>query len=493
MLRSFRTLKWKLTVSYTLVTVAALVVVQVLLLVAGLIILRVVAEEVPGTVTREMANELAPRVSPYLAGETPDLAGIDRWLRNVGRVSITAGGDDEPGISLDIAELVGRDTRLLVLDARGRLLGSTGQAAPPGVPEPLDLATVPGLADVLPHALAGEEGARLHEVTDARDLTIAVPIRGSDGAIVGSLALNGPYAPEQAIIAGSTALIVLTVLGLVFFTVTAGLVGTLFGFFTARGLTRRLNRVTATATAWGAGDFSHLIRDRSADEIGELGRQLNRMAIQLEDELQTRQELSAVDERNRLARELHDSVKQQVFAITMNLGAARSLWEQDPDAARGRLDAAFELARQSQQELTNIIQALRPPQLDGKGLRQALTEYVARWQEQSGIAASFLTRGDRVLPLLVEEALFRIAQEALANVARHSRASQALITVTADGHEATLLIEDNGHGFDARRPSPGIGLRSMRERVEAVGGTLQIDSGPRGTSALARIPIAGLP
>jgi signal transduction histidine kinase len=139
--------------------------------------------------------------------------------------------------------------------------------------------------------------------------------------------------------------------------------------------------------------------------------------------------------------------------------------------------------------MTTIIQTLRPVQLEDKGLQEALAEYVQRWQDQSGVAATCEARGDGAIPLAVEETLFRVAQEALANVARHSRASRARVSLASDGKQAILTIADDGQGFDSRASSQGVGLRSMRERVEAAGGDLQIDSGTGGTTVVARVPI----
>jgi NarL family two-component system sensor histidine kinase LiaS len=489
---SIRRLRWKLTASYTLVTVATILAIEVLVLFAGLLVLRGVLDELPKTITSEMTTRLAPEVGAYLGGEAPDLEGVHRWLTNVGKVRITGGEGDEPDVSFDIVDLVGEDTRLMVLDREGRLLGAARQEAPPAMPLPLDPATVPGLAEVLPAALAGESRRWLHDDSaGAEHLTVAVPVRSDDGVVVGALVLSGPYSPTQVFAVGWAVAIVLTVFGVIVIALLAGLIGTVFGFFTARGLTRRLDQVTATAAAWGQGDFSRTIEDRSRDEIGRLGRHMNRMAVQLEDLIDARQELSALNERNRLARDLHDSVKQQMFAVSMNLGAAEMLWEQDPRAARDRLQAVRELVRQSQQELTTIIQALRPVQLEDKGLRLALAEHIERWQQQTGITTCFEADVERALPLPVEEALFRIGQEGLSNVARHSGATRVLVTLTAGNGEASLTIEDNGHGFDRRRTRPGVGLRSMRERVETLGGDVKVESGASGTALSVRVPVDG--
>jgi len=148
------------------------------------------------------------------------------------------------------------------------------------------------------------------------------------------------------------------------FTCAAATVGTIFGLVTARGLTRRLQVVTQTADAWSRGDFSTAIPDRSNDELGRLAQRLNRISQQLENHLHTRQELAALEERNRLARDLHDGVKQQVFAAAMQIGAARELLSDDPAGSEDRLVEAEQLARQAQQELSTLIRELRPADLE---------------------------------------------------------------------------------------------------------------------------------
>jgi NarL family two-component system sensor histidine kinase LiaS len=215
------------------------------------------------------------------------------------------------------------------------------------------------------------------------------------------------------------------------------------------------------------------------------------MALQLQTLMQTRQELASLDERNRLARDLHDAVKQQVFATAMQVGAALTSFDQNPSAAKASLTEADRLVRQTQQELTALIQELRPAALADKGLTAALREYVNDWSRQNKIAAELRVRGEQSLPLLLEQTLFRVTQEALANIARHSKATRVDVSLAWEEDQVKLTLSDNGQGFnpDSDR-SKGLGLRSMRERVEALGGDLSVTSQPEGgTQVMVRCGI----
>ena len=212
---------------------------------------------------------------------------------------------------------------------------------------------------------------------------------------------------------------------------------------------------------------------------------------QLVDELretqQKLQELAVLEERNRLARELHDSVKQQVFAISMQLSAARTTLSES-DKAFPAVEEAERLAQQAGAELTTLINALRPPGLESKTLPVAIQEYVKVWSRQSQVETEVTVDSSITLDANVEQALFRILQEALANVVRHSQADKTAVTLNRHNHQIELLIEDNGIGYDAERIIKGIGLDSMRERIEAVNGSLEVSSrSPRGTCVTARV------
>jgi NarL family two-component system sensor histidine kinase LiaS len=174
----------------------------------------------------------------------------------------------------------------------------------------------------------------------------------------------------------------------------------------------------------------------------------------------------------------------------MQVAAAQSLIDRDPDAAKVRLSQAERLVSQAQRELTTLIQELRPAALAGKGLGAALRDYCADWSRQSGILAALRLFGEQHTPLAVEQALFRVAQEALANVARHSGAAAVDVHLAWTEQQLCLSVEDNGHGFcAAEADGAGIGLRSMRERVEGLGGTLLVGSSSSGTSLSACLPI----
>ncbi len=199
------------------------------------------------------------------------------------------------------------------------------------------------------------------------------------------------------------------------------------------------------------------------------------------------QDLAVAEERNRLARDLHDSVKQQVFATIMQLGAARVLLDRDAGAAREHLLEAEQLAQRSGAELSMLIHELRPLALGDKGLAAAIEAYAADWSRQSNIKPDVRVRGDRALAPAAEYALVLVTHEALANVARHSHASSVIVDLDLGAGAATLTIADNGGGFDPSVVSRGVGLSSMRERLEALGGQLRVESQPgRGTTIVAR-------
>jgi signal transduction histidine kinase len=215
-------------------------------------------------------------------------------------------------------------------------------------------------------------------------------------------------------------------------------------------------------------------------------------------------EAGAGDERQRMAREIHDTLAQGLTGIITQLEAAR---QTVGDAERERrIDNATRLARDSLAEARRSVQALRPQALENSRLPEALAGEVARWTVTSGVAGEVKTTGEpRALHPEVEVTLLRVAQEGLANVAKHAAASHAWVTLSYMEDVVTLDVRDDGVGFAPPDGSPsggsapnghpagGFGLISMRQRVSRLAGQLEIESEPGGGTAVsASLPAIGL-
>ena len=275
----------------------------------------------------------------------------------------------------------------------------------------------------------------------------------------------------------------------VLFIIISLLTGTLVGTFVSRGIVQRLQELSKAAKSWGKGSFTFYVTDNNKDEIAILTKELNNMANELSDLLSTRSELAVLDERNRLARELHDSVKQHTFAINMQLSSIKTLFKQNPEAATETLEESIQLNNHIQQELSRLIHALRPAALEGKGLAKAVQDYTEQWSKQNSIPAEVLIQNECTAGLNIELALYRILQEGLANVVRHARATKVTIHLRFD-KQICLMIEDNGQGFDSKHSRQGYGLQSMKERLKSLGGRLVIESDSQaGTSLSIFLPL----
>ncbi len=246
-------------------------------------------------------------------------------------------------------------------------------------------------------------------------------------------------------------------------------------------------KLSSAADHWSQGNFSVFAQDTSSDELGQLSRHLNRMAEQLQNLLLTGQKLAILEERNRLARDLHDSVKQHLFVVALQVGTAKLRLGPSTEEVQQPLVEAEHVLLQVQQELKTLIRELRPVELEGKGFGVALQELVTQWSHQTNILANLQLEGTQTLPLLEEEAFFRVAQEALANVARHSQATTVQIQVASEQGKDTLSVRDNGQGFMLNTSDgKGFGLLSMQERMNVLGGNVDIESTPgQGTCVTA--------
>lgn len=201
-------------------------------------------------------------------------------------------------------------------------------------------------------------------------------------------------------------------------------------------------------------------------------------------------DLAVMEERNRLARDLHDSAKQKAFAALAQLGTANGLWKSKSDSIQPHLKEAETLVYEVIQELTFLIQEIYPIALQEKGLPTTLREYIYEWENRNDAEVKLTIRDERVLPLDTEQAIYRVIQESLANISRHSHASRVDISLVYHPDSLQVHISDDGCGFDMNQKAKGLGFRSMRERISSVRGNLQIQSAPgQGTRLIVQLPI----
>ena len=221
--------------------------------------------------------------------------------------------------------------------------------------------------------------------------------------------------------------------------------------------------------------------DQARNESQALLAELQIANQKLRDYARQIETLAAAEERNRLARELHDSVSQTIFSMNLTAQSARILLDRDPQRVAGLLDHLQVLSQNALGEMRSLIQQLRPHSLIENGLAAALRDHAAERLEQDNLKVEVQVKGEGHLPVNVEEGLYRIAQEALNNIVKHANTDKATISLTFENDLATLTIEDQGAGFDyasAKSATGHMGLSSMRERIESLGGNLSIDTAP---------------
>jgi two-component system sensor histidine kinase UhpB len=256
-----------------------------------------------------------------------------------------------------------------------------------------------------------------------------------------------------------------------------------------------LERLIATIEAIdpsAPGELTLPTDPQEAEEVGRLAAAFRRMLVRIEDERRRSGRLvlrAQEEERRRLARDLHDEVNQALTAILLRLEA---LSQAAPPDLTDELSELKRLVNQAMNELLQLARQLRPTALDDHGLLPAMASQVRRFAAQTGIKADLNASGEEArLDPDEEIAVFRIAQEALANIARHADATKVQVGLRARGGGVELTVRDDGRGFVLGRPAAGsgLGLGGMAERARLVGGELTIESQPGvGTELSLKVP-----
>ena len=281
--------------------------------------------------------------------------------------------------------------------------------------------------------------------------------------------------------------------------------GTAYAFWYTGRLKRRLDQLHETMLLLEKGQLSRGVPELGEDEIGRLAHQLDRISKKWEEQVTSLQRLSTsnaelaqqarysavTEERQRLARELHDAVSQQLFAISMTATALGRTMEKDFERAKRQVALIEEMASVAQSEMRALLLHLRPVHLEGKPLAQGIRDLIRELRSKVSIDIAFEIDEDIVLNKGVEDHLFRIVQEAFSNTLRHSRADRLEVKLQRRKDVVRLYIRDNGVGFDMdEKKHTSYGLDSMRERVNEIGGSFDLISAPgKGTRIEIRIPI----
>jgi signal transduction histidine kinase len=266
-------------------------------------------------------------------------------------------------------------------------------------------------------------------------------------------------------------------------------VGVVFGLFSTRRLIGRLRGLAASTVAVAGGDYQRRVPVSGADEVAQLETNFNRMAARLSDAMAAERQLAGASERARIARELHDSISQDLFSLRLLAGGLRRALPRD-SPLYPRVEAMERTASGTMHEMQALLLELRPVALKDAGLIPALDELCRTYRDRLGVTVDAELEPVELDPA-VEPAVLRVVQEALANAVKHARPARIGLTVRRVETRVEVTVTDDGEGFDpgqaARRH--GMGLELMRERVAELGGELAIESAPgRGTTVRIELP-----
>ncbi|UCF96355.1 MAG: HAMP domain-containing protein [Spirochaetaceae bacterium] len=290
--------------------------------------------------------------------------------------------------------------------------------------------------------------------------------------------------------------------------VVGGAASTMMVLFSVGRILKPIRDLTEGAARVAAGKFDHPIVALTGDEIEVLARRFNTMADSLKilyrsleqkvesrtrEVLQQQRQLAIMEERSRVARDLHDSVSQSLYSVTLFAEAARRhLAGAEARRAAQSLDQLIGASRQALKEMRLMVYELRSSELEQKGLIGALKHRLDTVEKRAGIEVEIDAPASMRLPKLLEQELYSLAQEALNNALKHAKAASLRLRVHSRGDTVTLEVQDDGVGFDPSvlQSSGGVGIRGMKERVEKLGGRLEFESAPsRGTLVSVQVKV----
>ncbi len=491
-----RHLRWKLTWSYTWVAALSFLIVETVLLVLLMIALgfnplRPDIQVFNNIVAPVLADDIRPITMAHLRNQPVDTAAFQADLEQVlGIEPLTT--DSSP---FEIEQFAS----VFVLDAQQNLLASTPQysALPPDGRffDPTLLTGDDSLVPLITAAYAGDTGfdqPYAQATPEALYLIFVEPLSDETGSLLGvEIAIIRTPTPSAVLLLAMSVIVG----GLTIFSLAAALIGTLFGWRTAKKLSGRLTHLSQITAAWGQGDFERQIQDNEEDEIGELGENLNRVAADLQILLVDKEQIAVLEERDRMARELHDTLAQGVAGLVLQLEAVKyHLNEGEVSESQLIVAEATTQARDALRKAREAIDDLRAEALFAPDFVTAVTQQAQKLSATNNISYELDAQlpDSLLLPPTTSLHALRALAEMLANVTQHAEATTVWLGLRlADGCLLTEVV-DNGVGFDVETAvRPGhYGIIGLKERARLTGGHFSINSSPEsGTTALLRLPL----
>ncbi|MNE31246.1 Sensor histidine kinase LiaS [compost metagenome] len=282
-------------------------------------------------------------------------------------------------------------------------------------------------------------------------------------------------------------------------------IGATYGFFQGYRNKRKIDQLRDALLQWEKGNKTDTVPKLGEDELGRMAEQLERIGKRWDEQVTSLQRLSThnaqlaeqarvsaiVEERQRLARELHDAVSQQLFAISMTATAVGRTLEKDFDKAQRQVELIEEMASVAQSEMRALLLHLRPVYLEGKELSQGLLDLVRELKTKVPMELTLEMDEELSLGKGIENHLFRIIQEAMSNTLRHSKADKMEIRIHRKMNVVKVTLRDNGVGFQLdEKKQTSYGLSTMQERVREIGGSIQFITAPgKGTRIEIAVPV----
>lgn len=324
--------------------------------------------------------------------------------------------------------------------------------------------------------LVGQYISDEKRIFSEKAINISHVVKGSQGIVVGIVEVKLEAAFDPLLDAKNSLRWVIGAWPVVI--VNSAIMGIIFGIVASKYVTGRLRNMNIVIERWRQGNFDARIILPNDDELTKHSQHLNDMAQDLELFLSLKQNIAVSDERNRVARELHDTVKQKLFALGLQLAVTKSKPAVMKVAAEHVLEAET-ITREAQHDLMEIITQLRPTGTSDSSLYERIANISDDFKRRFNVDIQLIGSQNMYCTTNTEHHVVRIVQEALMNAVRRGKASKISISSHVDQDVTTLEIRDNGSGFDASKKTGGFGITSMRDRVRDLpNGKFEIRSSP---------------